>query len=87
MAAKDYELAVTGLTNTVWICKPSKRDKGVMTDDRKAVDKNQFIGVLLEWALGEIDGKKTNILNFTNNGVKIAEIKFNKKHPLIKDKF
>jgi len=79
MAAKDYELAVTGLTNTVWICKPSKRDKGVMTDDRAKVDKSHFIGVLLEWALGEIP-KDKDTLSITSGGNVVAEIK------LFKDK-
>ena len=87
MPAKDYELAVTGLTNTVWICKPSRRGKGTMTDDRVAVPKDRFIGVLLEWSLGEIEDKGTNVLTLTTDGKMIAQIKFNKKHPLIKDRF
>jgi len=58
-----------------------------MTEDRIAVPKDKFIGVLLEWALGEIEDKDTNVLNLTNNGKVIAKIEFNKNHPLIKDRF
>jgi len=57
MAAKDYKLAVTGLTNTVWICKPSKKHAGLMTDDRAKVDENDFIGIIIEWALGQCQKK------------------------------
>ncbi len=79
MAAKDYELAVTGLTNTVWICKPSKKTKGLMTDDRAKVDKSHFIGIMLEWVNGELKGKK-DTLDITVDGEVVAEIK------LFKDK-
>jgi len=78
MAAKDYELAVTGLTKTIWICKPSKRNKGVMTDDRAKVDKSHFIGVLLEWINGELE-EGSDTLNITNDGVVVAELKLNKE--------
>lgn len=79
MPAKDYELAVTGLTNTVWICKPSKKNKNLMTDDRAKVDKSHFIGIVLEWVNGELaDGKET--LQLTVEGEVVAEIK------LFKDK-
>lgn len=73
MAAKDYELAVTGLTNTVWICKPSKK-KGLMTDDRVKVDKSHFLGIVLEWVNGEIDEDKET-LSITVDGEVVAEIK------------
>jgi hypothetical protein len=79
MAAKDYELAVTGLTNSIWICKPSKKQKGLMTDDRVKVDESHFIGIMLEWVNGKI--KKTeNTLSITVDGEVVAEIK------LFKDK-
>lgn len=84
MAAKDYELAVTGLTNTVWICKPSKRQKGLMTEDRVKVDKSHFIGILLEWVNGEID-KKQDTLSITVDGEVVAEIKIF-RDKLFKDK-
>jgi len=77
MAAKDYELAVTGLTNTVWICKPSKKQKGLMTDDRAKVPENHFIGIVLEWANGKIK-EDEETLNITVDGVVVAEIKLHK---------
>lgn len=79
MAAKDYKLMVTGLTNTVWIGKTSKKDPNLMLDDRRALTKSEIIGVILEWALGETedieiedDGKK--ILSLTSGGRLMAEI-------------
>lgn len=74
MAAKDYTLAVTGLTNSVWICKPSKKSPGVMTDDRVKVDKSHFIGIILEWANGEIE-EPEDTLSITVEGEVVAEIK------------
>lgn len=74
MAAKDYELAITGLTNTVWICKPSKRQKGLMTDDRAKVDKSHFIGVMLEWIAGELEEDK-DTLSITVGNDTVAELK------------
>jgi len=74
MPAKDYELAVTGLTNSVWICKPSKKNKGVMTDDRAKVDKSHFIGIVLEWVVGQLEEKK-DTLQLTTDGEVVAEIK------------
>lgn len=89
MAAKDYKLAVTPITNTVWIFKPSKKNPNLMTDDRVAIDKSVFIGTMLEFLLGECDKEesKDGTISFSNNGVRIVSIKFNKKHPLIKDRF
>lgn len=79
MPAKNYELAVTALTNTIWICKPSKKSKGVMTDDRVKVDKSHFIGIMLEWINGELKDDK-DTLNITVDGEVVAELK------LFKDK-
>lgn len=74
MAAKDYTLAVTGLTNTVWICKPSKRDKNCMTDDRIKVDESHFIGIILEWLNNKIEDN-TDTLSITTDGDVVAEFK------------
>lgn len=78
MAAKDYKLAVSPLTNTVWICKESKRNKNEMTDDRIAVDKSVFIGVVLEWINNQIDSKK-DTLSITSGGKVVAEFKIDRK--------
>lgn len=72
MAAKDYSLAVTGLTNTVWICKHSKKDPRLMTDDRVKVEESTFIGIIMEWLNGKIkDNEKT--LSITTDGKVVAE--------------
>ena len=78
MAAKDYTLAVTPLTNTVWICKTSKRNKNLMTDDRVAVDKSHFIGIVLEWIHNSLaDNRDT--LEIKVDGVLVAELKIDRK--------
>jgi len=77
MPAKDYILAVTPLTNTVWICKPSKRDQNAMTDDRIAVDKSVFIGCVLEWALNQLEDDEDTVY-ITVDEKRVAEIKVNR---------
>ena len=78
MPAKDYILAVTGLTNTVWICKPSKRDKRCMTSDRVKVDESHFINIVLEWAHNKI-AANVDTLQITQEGKVVAEIKIDRK--------
>lgn len=73
MAAKDYKLIVTGLTNTVWIGKELKT-KGVMSSDRRAIPESEFIGAVLEWALGKAEKNKNNIISINNAGEVIAAI-------------
>lgn len=87
MAAKDYKLCVTGITNTVMISKPSKSNPHVMTTDRVAIDKSEFIGIVLEWTLGELDSNDTKVnedgmrvLSLTSGGRVIAEIHVNEEN-------
>ena len=77
MAAKDYILAVTPLTNTVWICKPSKRDQNTMTDDRAKVDESHFIGIVLEWIHNKLEDDATTF-NITVDGKNVAELKIDR---------
>jgi len=77
MAAKDYILAVTPLTNTVWICKTSKRDKNAMTDDRVKVDESHFIGIILEWIHNKLE-ENSDTLKITNDGKVVAELKIDR---------
>lgn len=72
MAAKDYKLAVTALTNTVWICKESKRDPRIMTDDRVKIEESTFIGIILEWLDAKIAPHKKT-LQVTNDNKVVAE--------------
>lgn len=78
MPAKDYILAVTPLTNTVWICKPSKRDKGAMTDDRAKVDENHFIGVVLEWIHNKLEDNATTV-EIKQGGKVVAQLKIDRE--------
>lgn len=77
MAAKDYILAVTPLTNTVWICKTSKRDKNCMTDDRAKIDENMFIGCILQWADNKIEDGADH-MNISVGGKVVATIKIDR---------
>ncbi len=78
MPAKDYNLAVTPLTNTVWICKQSKKDPHIMTNDRVAVDKSHFIGIVLEWALNQMEDNE-NTVSITIDGKEAATIKLDRE--------
>ncbi len=73
MPAKDYKLAVSPLTGTIYIAKVSKLRANEMTDDRVVVDKSNFIACLLEWTQHQLSG--SNTLSITHNGKVIAEVK------------
>lgn len=87
MAAKDYKLAVTGLTNSVWICKQSKKNPNLMTDDRVKIDESDFIGILMEWAVNKAEKDKCRSIEIKTDGKVIAEISINIEHPLLKSRF
>ena len=43
MAAKDYEICVSGLTSTPYLAKVSKRDPNVMLDDRRKITEGEIL--------------------------------------------
>ena len=43
MAAKDYEICVSGLTSTPYLAKVSKRDPNVMLDDRREIIESEIL--------------------------------------------
>ena len=43
MAAKDYEICVSGLTSTLYLAKISKRDHNVMLDDRREISEGEIL--------------------------------------------
>ena len=43
MAAKDYEICVSGLTSTPYLAKVSKRDPNVMLDDRREISEGEIL--------------------------------------------
>ena len=43
MAAKDYEICVSGLTSTPYLAKVSKRDPNVMLDDRRKISEGEIL--------------------------------------------
>lgn len=73
MAAKDYKLCVSPLTGTVYISKVSKKDPGIMTNDRYVLSKSEFIHCLVEWLNYEMEGMDENLI-ITEGKKKIFEI-------------
>ena len=43
MAAKDYEICVSGLTSTLYLAKVSKRNPNVMLDDRRKITEGEIL--------------------------------------------
>lgn len=43
MAAKDYEICVSGLTSTLYLAKVSKRNPNVMLDDRREITEGEIL--------------------------------------------
>ena len=43
MAAKDYEICVSGLTSTPYLAKVSKRNPNVMLDDRREISEGEIL--------------------------------------------
>ena len=43
MAAKDYEICVSGLTSTLYLAKVSKRNPNVMLEDRREITDSEIL--------------------------------------------
>ena len=43
MAAKDYEICISGLTSTPYLAKVSKRNPNVMLDDRREISEGEIL--------------------------------------------
>ena len=43
MAAKDYEIRVSGLTSTLYLAKVSKRNPNVMLEDRRKITEGEIL--------------------------------------------
>ena len=43
MAAKDYEICISGLTSTPYLAKVSKRNPNVMLDDRREITEGEIL--------------------------------------------
>ena len=43
MAAKDYEICVSGLTSTLYLAKVSKRNPNVMLEDRRKITEGEIL--------------------------------------------
>ena len=43
MAAKDYEIYVSGLTSTLYLAKVSKRNPNVMLEDRRKITEGEIL--------------------------------------------
>lgn len=61
MAAKDYKICCA-LFNA-YIAKPSKREHGVMTDDRRIITESEIIS-LIDWYLDNKLGEDFHSISF-----------------------
>ena len=43
MAAKDYEICISGLTSTPYLAKVSKRNPNVMLEDRREITESEIL--------------------------------------------
>jgi hypothetical protein len=73
---KELTLAVTTLTNTVWICKPTKTPN-VMSSSRTKVDENVFIGCMLQWIENKCKGGQDTV-EIESNGKTVAWLKIDR---------
>lgn len=48
MAAKDYEICVSGLTSTLYLAKVSKRNPNLMLKDRREITESEIL-MLVDW--------------------------------------
>ena len=54
MSAKNYEIAVAGLSGKVYIAKKMKQ-RGIMGSDRVVVSDNEFINAIIEFTKHRIE--------------------------------
>ncbi len=77
MAAKDYQICL-GLGNA-YIAKTSKRNPGVMLDDRRVIEEHEICALIDWWLHKKIEGKETDTATITGGGEPIIEVKLLKK--------
>lgn len=75
MAAKDYKICC-GLINA-YIAKPSKREQGVMTNDRREIAESEIL-MLIDWFANKDITENNNALRFYS-GIregKVIEVRY-----------
>lgn len=73
MAAKDYQICMGW--RSAYIAKTSKKNPGLMLEDRKEISEGEILGLIHWWALKrkEETGKNTQVL--TADGMPVVEVK------------
>jgi hypothetical protein len=72
MKAFDYQICVSPLTGKVYIAKVSRRNRNMMTDDRREVPNCEFVKAVVDWFDFH---QEDNRLVLTESGKPIIEIK------------
>lgn len=73
MAAKDYQIC-EGLTNA-YIAKVSKRNPGIMTDDRRPLDDSEIMSLIVWWARKRLEGTDNNVTEISERGKPVVEVR------------
>lgn len=73
MAAKDYQIC-EGLANA-YIAKVSKRNPGIMTDDRRVLDDSEIMSLIVWWARKRLEGTDNNVTEISERGKPVVEVR------------
>lgn len=73
MAAKDYQIC-EGLANA-YIAKVSKRNPGIMTDDRRPLDDSEIMSLIVWWARKRLEGTDNNVTEISERGKPVVEVR------------
>ena len=73
MSAKDYRIC-TSLFNA-YIAKPSKKEPGLMCDDRREISEEEILNLIDWWVTKKIEETGDKVQTITLGGSPILEIK------------
>lgn len=73
MAAKDYQIC-EGLVNA-YIAKVSKRNPGIMTDDRRPINDSEIMSLIVWWARKLLEGTDNNVTEISERGKPVVEVR------------
>lgn len=73
MSAKDYKIC-TSLFNA-YIAKPSKREPGIMCDDRREIPEDEILNLIDWWVTKKVEETGKKVQTITLKGLPILEIK------------
>ena len=73
MAAKDYKICCSFAN--AYIAKESKKNPGIMTDDRRIIPEHEILQLIHWWLLDKLRGKTSNTQVITLGGEPLIEVK------------